>query len=178
MGQRGALANVKKQYRYYAECQCSDCGAKVVRRKDSPWKGRCRSCACKEVASRPEIKAIQSENGRRNPPPRQNVKNYRRGPANNRWRGGITPEVMRVRNSPEMRVWRMAVFQRDSFTCQICGQRGGDLNADHIQPFALFPHLRFEVDNGRTLCVPCHRQHGACVSHGKVTRESSQGRIG
>ena len=35
---------------------------------------------------------------------------------------------------------------------------GGKLNADHIKPFSLFPELRFDLNNGRTLCVECHKK--------------------
>jgi 5-methylcytosine-specific restriction endonuclease McrA len=63
----------------------------------------------------------------------------------------------RIRLSPEYKAWRLAVFTRDDYTCQLCGVRGGvELHADHMKPFALFPELRFEVSNGRTLCAPCH----------------------
>ena len=71
---------------------------------------------------------------------------------------GLTPAPQRERQSAAGRAWRLAVFERDDWTCQICGARGAELNADHIKPFALFPELRFDVDNGRTLCVPCHRK--------------------
>lgn len=162
-----------RKYRNYIATSCSECGATKMRRTDMKWAGKCRICATKEVAARPEIKAIQSINGKLHPPPRQNVKNYRRGPANNKWRGGITPQIQRIRTSVEMRGWRNAVFARDGFTCQICGKHGGDLHADHIQPFALFPELRFEVTNGRALCIPCHRKYGACVSAGVITRAAT-----
>lgn len=74
------------------------------------------------------------------------------------WKGGITPINNKIRRSREYRLWRTAVFERDNFTCIWCGERGGRLNADHIKPFALFPELRFAIDNGRTLCEDCHKK--------------------
>ncbi|MHA1737884.1 MAG: NUMOD3 domain-containing DNA-binding protein [Candidatus Heimdallarchaeota archaeon] len=73
------------------------------------------------------------------------------------WKGGITPINKVIRRSREYKLWRIAVFERDNFTCIWCGQKGGRLNADHIKPFALFPELRFAIDNGRTLCEDCHK---------------------
>ncbi len=81
----------------------------------------------------------------------------RQGAKHPNWKGGITPENQRVRNSREMKAWRDAVFSRDQFTCLDCGQIGGKLEADHIKPFAYFPELRFDISNGRTLCFTCHR---------------------
>lgn len=74
------------------------------------------------------------------------------------WKGGIYSVNKSIRKTPEYRLWRIAVFERDHYTCVWCGQRGGRLHPDHIKPFAYFPELRFAIDNGRTLCEPCHKK--------------------
>jgi len=81
-----------------------------------------------------------------------------RGENNPSWKGGVSPEHIRLRHSREYKLWRASVFQRDNWTCQSCGQRGDYLQADHVKPFARYPELRFSVDNGRTLCLECHKQ--------------------
>ncbi len=78
------------------------------------------------------------------------------GEKNPSWKGGITPINQKIRASLEYEEWRKSVFERDNYTCQDCGQVGGYLNADHIKPFAYYPELRFDLNNGRTLCVDCH----------------------
>lgn len=72
------------------------------------------------------------------------------------WRGGVTSVNAKIRQTIEYRLWREAVFARDNWTCQECGERGGDLNAHHIQPFSEYPELRVAIDNGITLCRVCH----------------------
>lgn len=77
------------------------------------------------------------------------------------WQGGKTPKHETIRKSHEYKIWRKAIFERDNYTCIWCGKKeevSGKLNADHIKPFSLFPELRFAIDNGRTLCIPCHRK--------------------
>lgn len=72
------------------------------------------------------------------------------------WRGGTGTERHRAMQSLEYRNWRDAVFAQDNYTCQICDEYGGYLNADHIKGWKNHPELRYEVANGRTLCRACH----------------------
>lgn len=89
------------------------------------------------------------------------------GPNHPNWKGGVTPVHQAIRRSLPYKQWRMAVFERDHFTCVLCGFRSSyhgrgkcDIRADHIKPFHQYPELRFDIDNGRTLCVPCDLVHG------------------
>lgn len=114
---------------------CFDCGEKLSRRRVKDFTKRCRVCSSKRMV----------------------------GSLSPNWRGGATPKNQIIRTSKEYKLWRVAVFTRDNYTCIWCGVKCGNgkkvfLNADHIKPFALFPELRFAIDNGRTLCVDCHRK--------------------
>jgi hypothetical protein len=87
----------------------------------------------------------------------------RRGKDSNLWKHGKYPEHLIQRRCSEYKVWRQEVFERDSFTCVLCTAKSTKgkkviLNADHIKPFSLYPELRFDINNGRTLCVECHRK--------------------
>lgn len=92
------------------------------------------------------------------------------------WRGGISPENERQRKTAAYKEWRTIVFERDGYRCVDCGDRAQVghrviLHADHIKPFAAHPHLRLSVENGRTLCAPCHRKtptYGAKAFTGKA----------
>lgn len=73
------------------------------------------------------------------------------------WAGFKTPYWTQVMKSKEYAEWRKKVFERDNYTCKKCGDdTGGNLNAHHILRKALYPHLVFDVNNGITLCEPCH----------------------
>ena len=73
------------------------------------------------------------------------------------WKGGITKENDLIRKGLEYKIWRTNVFERDNYTCVNCGVRGGKLQADHIKPFSIYKELRFDINNGRTLCLECHK---------------------
>lgn len=91
-------------------------------------------------------------------PRTEEVKQKISGSSSPNWKGGVTPLYKKIRKSVEYKLWRNAVFTRDGWRCMWCRKRGGRLNADHIKPFSKYPALRFVVNNGRTLCEPCHRK--------------------
>lgn len=82
----------------------------------------------------------------------------RKGADNSNWKGGKRDAATIFRKSPEYAAWRTSVFSRDGYKCRGCGQIGGELQADHIKPFAMHPELRLSLDNGRTLCRACHEK--------------------
>jgi len=80
-----------------------------------------------------------------------------KGSNNPNWKGGTSRSRSSEMRSTRYKEWRKAVFERDEFRCQMCGKRGGYLEADHITPWACSVELRYEITNGRTLCLKCHR---------------------
>lgn len=83
------------------------------------------------------------------------------------------PFLKLIRETYKYRQWRSDVFTRDDFTCIFCGERGVELNADHhpkrfidiINEYeietiedAIKCEELWNINNGRTLCVKCHRK--------------------
>lgn len=86
----------------------------------------------------------------------------------------VTPMKRWIRIHTIYQDWREIVMKRDNYTCQICGERGGNMkiHVDHypktfreiIEQYNIksyeellgIPEL-FDVDNGRTLCDKCHK---------------------
>jgi len=89
---------------------------------------------------------------------RKKMSESKKGDKTHLWKGGICNVNSAIRTSFEYKEWRKSVFIRDDYTCQLCGIVGGKLQADHIKQFAYYPELRFDINNGRSLCVPCHKQ--------------------
>jgi hypothetical protein len=143
------LPGMERHQLYHHDCRyknpalvikCSNCGVeRTTRIRDGCLQRKCFSCS------------VTSRNG----------------PANPNWKGGITPESRRLRQSDAYKAWRTAVFQRDNFTCVCCGQYGGNLHAHHIKPWSTHPRLRFEVANGQTLCVSCHKETDTFLAKGR-----------
>jgi hypothetical protein len=75
-----------------------------------------------------------------------------------------------IRNLSKYYEWRSTVFEKDDWTCQVCGERGGDKNVHHIKLFseilkgnnissieqAFGCKELWDVNNGKTLCESCH----------------------
>lgn len=65
---------------------------------------------------------------------------------------------MRDFNSPEYKNWRKAVYSRDNYCCQWPGcTKRQKLNAHHIKKWSDCPGLRFNINNGITLCYQHHK---------------------
>lgn len=88
------------------------------------------------------------------------------------YKGGRYTLNMVVRRCVKYKAWVRAIFERDNFTCQKCQVRGFQLEADHfpvrfsvlmdkhnIKTYeeALACEPLWDINNGRTLCKPCHR---------------------
>ena len=68
--------------------------------------------------------------------------------------------------------WRNSVFERDAYTCRRChDNRGGNLEAHHLDSYADFPKKRFNIENGVTLCRDCHKAFHTKYTYHHNTKE-------
>lgn len=156
------------------ESFCVDCNIKIA----NVYAKRCKKCSavtmcrvksiealCRYTASTKgmskseDLKKKISETLKGRPTGRKGIPLIKnRGKNNPNWKGGKSNERKVLMGQTEYKTWRDVVFKRDNYTCQLCGKHGGYLEVDHIKAWVTHPELRYDTNNGRVLCVPCHRQ--------------------
>ena len=65
------------------------------------------------------------------------------------------------------------VYERDNYTCQVCGQEGNghNLNAHHLNGYNWYKEGRTDINNGITLCETCHKEFHKLYGQGNNTKE-------
>ena len=128
--------------KYYCKC-----GAEIHPGTAVYGKGQCRLCADKTHSEK--MKGEGSPN----------------------WQGGKSNLRCIHGSMRESKIWRISVFKRDDYTCQICSQVGGKLEAHHKIPFSIILNfcniksrqdledckLLWDINWGITLCKVCHK---------------------
>lgn len=81
------------------------------------------------------------------------------------------------------KIWRDAVKDRDGYKCTMCKSQTR-LHAHHVISWKENEELRFDVNNGQTICQPCHARiegfqkgHKQSEEARKKMSEKSKGRI-
>jgi hypothetical protein len=86
------------------------------------------------------------------------VPNLRRGENHPNWIVDRTKlATKQERNDSRYKDWRSEVYKKDGFVCKINNDDcEGRIIAHHILGWASYPELRYEVNNGITLCQAHH----------------------
>lgn len=131
------LVRTKDSERMSWRCIC-DCGNETVVDTSNLVSGHIKSCGC----LRAEL--VTGANSRFYNPELTAEDRLK----NNRY----------VSSKKNMDLWRTQVYEKDDYTCLKCNVRGGDLNAHHMDGWHWCEERRFDVSNGATLCVSCHKE--------------------
>ena len=109
---------------------------------------------------------------------------FRGGSQSHFWKGGILKLTTSIRISQRSKIWKRAILERDKFSCVECGATHTKYHVDHIKRFTdifkefLQKYNQFspiedketllrlsqthepfwDLSNGRTLCIPCHKK--------------------
>lgn len=96
-----------------------------------------------------------------------------RGENHVNWNPNITQEKrLEKRKSLKNIYWRNDVFKRDVYTCLICkDNKGGNLNAHHLDGYNWCKERCLDITNGVTLCNECHKLFHCIYGYGDNTEE-------
>lgn len=74
-------------------------------------------------------------------------------------------------DDPNYVEWAKIVKSRDNYSCQICDKNGGELNAHHMFSWDEYIELRYDIDNGITLCHKHHMDFHERYGFGQNTKD-------
>lgn len=137
-------------------CSRSCLGKSKIGKRNSNWRGGLRFFSCRHCKKRLPITGYQKKRvycGRA-----CRAQHLWAGKKHWNWKGGVTPEIQKIRTHRRYRKWARLVKRRDGYRCMMCGIKssGKRLIAHHIRIWACYPKLRFDLSNGLTLCRKCH----------------------
>lgn len=112
--------------------------------------------------------ALVTEDGREK---QRKAKLGKYGELANHWEGGKTAQRQAEMCRDQYRQLRMAVFERDDYTCRECLRRGGQLEMHHIRAWANYIETRYDPDNCITLCHACHAKTDNYLHRARKGRE-------
>jgi len=79
-------------------------------------------------------------------------RNYLRGEDSPHWKPNSPPRQRCAKHD----TWAKRVKEKDHFTCVVCDAKDVKLHSHHVFAYIDYPGYRFDISNGRTMCVPCH----------------------
>lgn len=151
-GRLVAIESIDKRYfgSVVWKCLC-DCGNTCIVAASALASGNTQSCGC-----------LNDERRR-----------ARRGLLSGNWNPNLTSEQrVTTRHYSGYTKWQKAVYERDDYICQYCGDSAsGNLNAHHIESYSNNPSLRITLSNGITLCEEHHRDFHHQYGYGDNTRK-------
>lgn len=155
--------------RTYIQIKCPVCNKERTIRRDGIGHPLCKKCASTKKwenssyakkCSDSHIGYVMPEEQREKIAKANTGKSTKawvlKGESHYNWKGGVTPEIRKHRNSLNYKLWRRSCLERDCFTCQISGRIGGCLVVHHLNNFSKFPELRYELRNGVTIARELH----------------------
>jgi len=133
------------------KCKC-DCGNNCLVEGHSLRTGKVVSCGChkNELAAR-RLRKLK-------------------GPLNHSYNPAISDEDREAKRiSPEYNFWRLSIYKRDSFSCQMCTSHR-KIHAHHLDGWGDFKERRYDLDNGITLCQTCHNRFHSVFGRVGITK--------
>lgn len=167
-----SLSHIGKASKQAQASICSNCHIEYYKKDGGSRSKKRKYCSvecydkCRFITTEGRLKISQIHKGKKyrlGIPSSEKQKSIARinwtGKNNPNWNGGSTllKRYVHYKNS-DYKNWRKFVFERDNYTCQNCNKHGGFLHPHHLKSYTKFPEFRYEVSNGMTLCVPCHKQ--------------------